>query len=232
MRHGLAVALCLWTAAGHPPARSDQVEMADGRVLDGRFVLLPGVAADPAADARGNAPNGTPVLMCDNELTRTMVSKRRVVKAEPGVGNSNVERIKIPQRIPENGRRVASIGAILGTTPFDEYGRRILSIGTAGGRIDVVQGITQITPRWASVEGIITEQPLLLDMRIATSSIPREVRRTSPSIPSGWSSRSPTPAKRRGDRPAPRSHRFGSPAADRAAFFTGRTLRRRPTRTR
>ena len=175
MRHGLAVALCLWTAAGHPPARSDQVEMADGRVLDGRFVLLPGVAADPAADARGNAPNGTPVLMCDNELTRTMVSKRRVVKAEPGVGNSNVERIKIPQRIPENGRRVASIGAILGTTPFDEYGRRILSIGTAGGRIDVVQGITQITPRWASVEGIITEQPLLLDMRIATSSIPREV---------------------------------------------------------
>ena len=38
-----------------------------------------------------------------------------------------------------------------------------------------MQGITQIAARWTSVEGILTERPNLLDMRIATSSIPREV---------------------------------------------------------
>ena len=156
-------------------ARADQVELFDGRVLHGRFVLLPGVAIDPEAEGGAKPSGGTSILMCDDELTRTMVSKRRVVKAEPGQGDPGAERIRIPQRIPDNGRRVVGVGQILGTTPFDEYGRRVLSVGTAGGRIDIVQGITQIAARWTSVEGIITERPYLLDMRIATSSIPRDV---------------------------------------------------------
>ena len=62
-------------------------------------------------------------------------------------------------------------------TPFDEFGRRVLALATASGRVDIVQGITQITPRWTSVEGITTEHPVLLDTRIATSSIPRDVLR-------------------------------------------------------
>jgi hypothetical protein len=41
--------------------------------------------------------------------------------------------------------------------------------------VDVVQGITEITPRWTRVEGLQTEKPLLLDMRLATSSIPPDV---------------------------------------------------------
>ena len=170
-----AVLIVLVSLLPAPQARADQVELSDGRVLHGRFVLLPGVAIDPEAEGGAKPSGGTSILMCDDELTRTMVSKRRVVKAEPGQGDPGAERIRIPQRIPDNGRRVVGVGQILGTTPFDEYGRRVLSVGTAGGRIDIVQGITQIAARWTSVEGIITERPYLLDMRIATSSIPRDV---------------------------------------------------------
>lgn len=160
-----------WTAV--PAARGDRVELADGRVLEGRFVLLPGVAVDPKA-----APpetTSTSILVCDDELTRTMVSKRRVVKAEPGQTGPVTERIPIPQRIAQDGRRVAGMGGILGTTSFDDYGRRILSLMTASGQLDIVQGITQITPRWTSLETVAMERPHLLDMRIATSSIPHEV---------------------------------------------------------
>ena len=171
----LAAVLPLWGPKAS--ALADRVEMADGRVLEGRFVLLPGVAVDPTAPTGQERTAGTPILMCDDELTRTMVSKRQVVKAEQSPVGIGLERIPIPQRVPENGRRVASVGGILETTPFDEFGRRILSLATASGRVDVVQGITQITPRWTSIEGILTEQPLLLDMRIATSSIPRDVLR-------------------------------------------------------
>ncbi len=157
---------------GH--ARADRVELADGRVLEGRFALLAGVAVDPIAAASGNPGGGTPVLMCDDELTRTMVSKRQVVKTEPGPVDLNLERIRIPQRVPDSGRRVTGIGSILATTPFDEFGRRIISLATAGGRVDLVQGVTEITPRWTRLEGVVTENPLLLDMRMATSSIPRD----------------------------------------------------------
>jgi len=170
-----AVALALASLLVSVAARADQVQMADGRVLNGRFVLLSGVAIAPEAEGSTKPSGGTSILMCDDELTRTMVSKRRVVKAEPGQGDPGAEKILIPQRIPDAGRRVVGVGQILGTTPFDEYGRRILSIGTAGGRVDIVQGITQIAARWTSVEGILTERPHLLDMRIATSSIPRDV---------------------------------------------------------
>jgi len=158
------------------PSWADEVQLDDGRVLQGKFVLLPSVAIVPEQEG-GKPSGGTSIVMCDDELTRTMVSKRRVVKTDPGQGESGVERIRIPQRVPDAGRRVVGVGQILGTTPFDEYGRRILSLGTAGGRIDIVQGITQIAPRWTSVEGILTERPHLLDMRIATSSIPRDVLR-------------------------------------------------------
>ena len=167
----MAVALL---AIGGSHAHGDRVRLADGRVLDGRFARLPGVAVDPLAEARGR-PQSEPILMCDDELTRTMVSKRQVVEVEEAPFDPGIERVVIPQRVPENGRRVAGIGGILETTPFDEFGRRILSLATAGGRVDVVQGITEITPRWTKVEGVQTEKPLLLDMRIATTSIPPDV---------------------------------------------------------
>lgn len=160
-----------------PQAVADRVELADGRVLEGSFVLLPGVAVDPAVEAARGNPTGTPILACDDQLTRTMVSKRKVVKTEQSPAGLGLERIEIPQRVPENGRRVTAVGGILETTPFDEFGRRVVTLATASGRVDIVQGITQITPRWTSVEGIATEHPILLDMRIATSSIPRDVLR-------------------------------------------------------
>jgi predicted esterase len=171
-------ALALWPAvwvlaAVAATARADRVEMADGRVLEGRFALLPGVAVDPTTEKSQAA--GTPILMCDDELTRTMVSKRRVAKTEPAPVDFGLEKIRIPQRVPEKGRRVAGMGAAIETTPFDEFGRRILSLSTAGGRVDVVQGITEITPRWTRIEGIVTENPVLLDMRLATSALPRDV---------------------------------------------------------
>jgi predicted esterase len=156
------------------PVRADRVELTDGRVLEGRFARLPGVAVDPLGDSEGPS-GGESILMCDDELTRTMVAKRRVAKVDEAPLDMGMERISIPQRVPEDGRRVAGIGGILATTPFDAFGRRILSLATAAGRVDVVQGITEVTPRWVRVEGIHTEKPLLLDMRLATSSIPREV---------------------------------------------------------
>jgi predicted esterase len=173
---GLLVALglaALGSAGG--PARADRVELADGRVLDGRFAKLPGVAVDPLEAQQRTGGAGEAILMCDDQLRRVMVARRQVQTVESAVVDPGMERIRIPQRVPEAGRRVAGVGAILAATPFDEYGRRVISLATAGGRLDLVQGITEITPRWTRIEGIQTEKPLLLDMRMATTSIPPDV---------------------------------------------------------
>ena len=57
--------------------------------------------------------------------------------------------------------------------PFDEFGRRIFTMATAKGPVDVIQGITELTPQWTKVEGMTH----VWDMRMATSSIPRDVLR-------------------------------------------------------
>ncbi|MEI6506052.1 MAG: peptidase [Planctomycetota bacterium] len=171
---GLALGLAAAWLFASTPIFADRVELADGRVLEGRFAKLPGVAVDPLAETGGGSA-GEPILMCDDQLTRTMISKRKVVKIEEAPVDPGMERVKIPQRIPENGRRITGVGGILETTPFDNFGRRILALATAGGRVDVVQGITEITPRWTRLEGVQTEKPLLLDMRLATTSIPPDV---------------------------------------------------------
>ena len=172
----IVVFLCFFFSAC-ARLQADQVELKDGRILEGKFAQISGVAIDPIAQARSSDTAGTPILMCDDELTRTMVSQRNVQRVEPGAVGIGMERIPIPQKIAENGRRLASVGVILETTPFDNFGRRIFSVGSAAGRIDMVQGITMITPLWTSIEGLATEKSLILDMRLATSSIPRDVLR-------------------------------------------------------
>lgn len=168
------VVAVLAVAAGTAAARADRVTLEDGRVLEGRFTKVAGIAVDPL-DPRPSESRGEPVLVCDDELVRMMVSKRRVTNVDEAAFDIGLERIAIPQRVAEQGRRVAGVGGILEATPFDEFGRRILSLAAATGRLDVVQGITEITPRWTRVQGIQTEKPLVLDMRLATSSIPRDV---------------------------------------------------------
>ena len=75
------------------------------------------------------------------------------------------------QPAKSSGPRVAQIGPIIHISPFDEFGRRTFTMNTVRGPVDIVQGITELTPQWTKVEGITYMQ----DMRIATSSIPRDV---------------------------------------------------------
>lgn len=153
------------------PALADRVRLDDGRVLTGSFANVAGVKTDPFADRE--QAESTPILVCDDGLTRTFVPRRRVeaVEAAP---EPAIERIGIPQRVATGGRRMAQIGGLLEVTPFDEWGRRIFSVATPNGREDVVQGITEINPRYTRVEGLITDTPIQMDTRLATSSIPRE----------------------------------------------------------
>src|SRR5262245_665681 len=84
------------------------------------------------------------------------------------------ERIPLCQHVPAAGQQINVVGRPLRIDPFDEYGHRIYSmVGAKGKPYDLVQGITEITPRWTKVEAIEGINHYILSMRIATSSIPR-----------------------------------------------------------
>lgn len=116
------------------------------------------------------------IFVLDDGLRRTYVSERLHVSRVGGEAK-NVEIIEIPNQPVREGKRIASVGRILRADPFDRYGRRRLTLSggaNAGGTLPFVQAITEINPLYVRVEGIRGKFSYVSDMRIKTTSIPRE----------------------------------------------------------
>ena len=142
--------------------------------LEGELGKISSVGADPLSATGAGEVKLKRVVVCDDNLRRIFVGTNQVATppaATPAIG---FERINIEQRVAVAGRAVASVGPIVRVTPFDEWGRRIFTMSTAQGNIDIVQGITQITPTFTKVEALSGHNSYIWTMRIATSSIPRE----------------------------------------------------------
>ncbi len=158
----------LWLTA---EAFSAEVQLKDGRVLQGKFVKVSSTAG-PQSDS-GGIPIPEKILLNDNGLKRTYVPDREVREVIPG-GGQKLEKIRLWQRIPPHlPSQVNNVGAIVSITPFDEHGRRTFTLATTEGKLPVIQGITEITPIYTRVQGIQHRW----DMRIATSSLPPKVLR-------------------------------------------------------
>ena len=156
-------------------AHSQTLLLKDGRKLQGKYAEIGSIAENPLSpkSQAGEVPV-TPLLVVDDGLRRTFIHSFQVDKVLEPTSAKDV-RINIWQPVAENGAGIGSIGRPLNVTPFDNFGRRTYVMQSAGGPLPVVQGITQITPLYTKVEGLTGgPKPIVWDMRIATSSIPRE----------------------------------------------------------
>ena len=173
------VMLLIGVASGIVPLRvglGTEITLKNGMILSGRVGKITRLFENfksPPSSAVGNQL----IVLIDDDLRRTFVSTyqvQQVGESEPG----GLEIIRLRQRVAKGGSRVAGIGGIRHIGPFDEWGRREFSINTLGGPLRVLQGITEISPHYAKVEGLRSKPSLVWDMRIATSSIPRETLST------------------------------------------------------
>ena len=151
-------------------ALSSEVLLKDGRVLHGKLGKIAGLAETPQPSRTDGGGPLQLIVLLDDDLRRTFFSERLVREVREEGNRQLQEKFGIHQRLLRSGLAVQSVGRPLRITPFDEYGRRIFSMVTARGPVDVIQGITELTPEWTKVEGMSH----VWDMRIATSSIPPE----------------------------------------------------------
>jgi predicted esterase len=171
---GIAVGALL--ASGVLSARADDtIILKDGREIVGRVGVLTSMAENPKKPPSDDAVQG--IVFVDNNLTRTSFPKLQIREVKNG-GGPNFEVIFLKQSVCQAGNRIASVGPILRVDPFDGFGRRIFSMRADNkeGRFDIIQGITAIHPLWTRVESLNQGNgpQLVWDMRIATSSIPRD----------------------------------------------------------
>ena len=151
------------------------VTMKSGMQFEGRVAKIAAINDNPLNPAGSSGEvDVQPIVIIDDDLRRIFVGSQQVTAyaENPPLGH---ERIRIDQRVAASGRGIGSIGTILRVTPFDEYGRRIFSMQGPQGKLDVIQGITEVTPSYTKVQGLLVDNPFVWDMRLATSSIPRTI---------------------------------------------------------
>jgi predicted esterase len=149
---------------------ASQIQLKDGRVLEGKLGRVGGITMAPLAVTQENAGPQLIVFLND-DLRRTYVSSYQVQKLLEDQPGEIEEKFMLHQQVLRNGRTVKSVGPPVRVDPFDEFGRRIFVMNTGAGQVRIIQVITEITPKWTKVEG----HDYVWDMRMATSSIPREV---------------------------------------------------------
>ena len=174
MRAALQLLLCGVIALGAAAAQASTIVLKDGRRLQGRLGKVAALADNPLSSKSANEL--AVITFVDDDLRRIFFPTFRVLRIEEADAGEIKERIGIKQNVAKAGAKINRVGPIMKIEPFDDRGRRTFTMMSEKGPLDVIQGITQITPLWTKVEGLVTQKrtPLIWDMRIATNSIPRE----------------------------------------------------------
>jgi predicted esterase len=167
---GLLGALLVLASAA--AASADTFTLKNGLIVEGSPGKIGSIGADPLKAV--GATDLKQIILVDNQLTRTFFGTNQLAVPAAPAPLVTAEKFLIQQRVAVAGRTIGSVGPIIRVTPFDEWGRRIFTMNTAKGAVDVVQGITEITPTYTKVEAIQGAGNYIWTMRIATSSIPRE----------------------------------------------------------
>jgi predicted esterase len=161
---------CLWSSR---PVWADVATLKNGMTLEGSWSPISSLFADPTKAAGAGGVQLKRIVVLDNQLTRTFFGTNQLAKEFTPSPPIRAEKILVTQKVATAGLRIGSVGSPIRSDPFDEWGRRLVQMRTERGVLDIVQGITEITPTWTKVEAIQGTNSYIWDMRIATSSIPR-----------------------------------------------------------
>ena len=155
-------------------ATAQKLQLKDGRVLTGRIAKTSGVGdTSESTPSHAGEIATQPIYVIDDDLRRVFISNQQAIRLIDQAPEKQVS-IKLWQNVAQGSSGIASVGPSLGITPFDEYGRRIYKMQTSRGPLSVIQGITELTPRYARVEALLGQpRSPVWDCRIATSSIPK-----------------------------------------------------------
>ena len=113
-----------------------------------------------------------PIWLIDDGLRRVYLHGKGMVAVEP-IDVGEMERnLEFWQPKPLGGKIVGGLGTIQGVSPFNDYGRRILTIrGPDGGQVRIIQGIAEVNSRYAKLVALKGKPSLNWDMRISTRTL-------------------------------------------------------------
>jgi pimeloyl-ACP methyl ester carboxylesterase len=144
--------------------------LKNGLVIRGSKAEIATLKEGFGAAAAGQI-NVRPIWLIDDGLRRIYIHGNRMSAGRP-IDVADLDRtIELYQPKPLGGKIVDGLGSVVGISPFNDFGRRVLTMRGPDGLVRVVQGITELNSRYAKLIALKGKPTLSWDMRVATSSI-------------------------------------------------------------
>lgn len=174
----LAFGVCAAWGLVAPLVDAGQVRLSNGTVIEGTPVDIPGLSqATARANNTGPVPQ-TPIYMIDDGMRRYFVSRQKVPRDPDAIiveaELSSLVTYDMPP--PILGRQThtpASVGEFSEVGPFDEHGRRYVTLRTANGTAEILQSIVEIRPDYVTIKSTTHDWTY----GVSTSTIPSDTLR-------------------------------------------------------
>ncbi len=164
----LVALLVTLVLTSHSTGWADPIRLKSGHELEGQPKQLQSLNTK-YMPKEGPVPN-YPIVMVETGWQRYFVPARQVL-GEPKDWTRGLvkdESFTLPQRRQGRQLTVSQVGGLTNVTPFDEFGRRSVTLQTPKGAMPVLQGITKLTPQYVEVEAL----NCLWQFGLPTSAIP------------------------------------------------------------
>lgn len=148
--------------------------LQNGMRVRGIYAKVPSLSGDLFSSGGGTGGvDLNQVIVVDDGLRRVFFSTHQKADLQPEL--ETLELIRLDQPVSRSGSMVGQIGSFVQPpTDFDEFGRRRVTLASSKGPLEIIQGITEITPVFTRVQSLQSARSYEWDLRLATSSLPRE----------------------------------------------------------
>lgn len=154
--------LCLFFVVIATASAAD-IRLKNGTMLRGTMLVMNSMADRPVGVAelqkpQDKAPDPHLIARIDNGWQRFYFPIQQDSRQPPAIVGLNPATIPItPPKKQAKIYTMSVVGSISFTGPFDEFGRRVVTIATQVKPIDVIQAITEVAPDHVMVESINME---------------------------------------------------------------------------
>lgn len=157
---------------------ASEVQLTNGTILSGTPFKIPGLSSQSAAPRTGGDPEmpaQVPYLMVDDGVRRLFAHRREVV-AITGVEQLTSARVtyKLEQQRRTRSNGFDIIGRVQ-SEPFNEHGRRTVTLFTSKGATPVVQGITEFNSSFTKIVSLQQQWDFTVDTNTLSPEVLRKL---------------------------------------------------------
>lgn len=153
------------------PLDGAEVVLKNGTILEGTPAPIAGLTAFLSKQQQLSPVPNDQLLMIEDGMRRYFVFHRQAVEIDRSVELARDEVFELPQRRTGRKLMVASVGSFQRVEPFNASGHRKITLTTDRGPLEIIQGITELTPKFIKITALEYEW----EYAIATTSLRVEV---------------------------------------------------------